>query len=70
MKLPGTYVGDLELAGLLQVLGERVDELARRYVFHSVYVFVQQREVLLHEEDRETLTVRLTSILALRCDFY
>ena len=46
---PETYVGDLELASLLQVLGECFDEFARRYVFHSVYVFVQQRKVLLHE---------------------
>ena len=65
-----TYVRDLELAGLLQVLGESLDEFARRDVFHSVYVFVQQSKVLLHEENRETRDVRLTSILALLCDFY
>ena len=47
-----TYVGDLELVNLLQVGRESLDELARRYVFHSVYVFVDQRKVLLHEKAR------------------
>merc|ERR1719150_130198 len=30
------------------MLSEDLDELMRRYVFHSVYVFVDQRKVLLH----------------------
>jgi len=34
-------VGDLELVNLLQMLSENLDELMRRYVFHSVYVFVE-----------------------------
>ena len=72
--LPEAEIPELQLAraglAVLQMLSEDLDELMRRYVFHSVYVLVQQREVLLHEEDRETLTVRLTSILARRCDFY
>ena len=46
-----TYVGDLELVNLLQMLSEDLDELMRRYVFHSVYVFVDQRKVLLHAID-------------------
>ena len=37
-----TYIGDLELVNLLQMLSEYLDELVRRYVFHSVYVFVDQ----------------------------
>ena len=65
-----TYVGDLELVRLLQEFRERLDELARGYVFHSVYVFVDQRKVLLHSRDRETYVKRLTSILARLCDFY
>ena len=36
-----TYIGDLELVNLLQMLSEDLDELMRRYVFHSVYVFVE-----------------------------
>ena len=49
-----TYIGDLELVNLLQMLSEDLDELMRRYVFHSVYVFVDQVKVLLHSMDRET----------------
>ena len=44
-----TYIGDLELVNLLQMLSEDLDELMRRYVFHSVYTFVDQRKVLLHQ---------------------
>ena len=35
-----TYIGDLELVNLLQMLREDRDEFMRGYVFHGVYVFV------------------------------
>lgn len=47
-----TYVGDLEFVKFLQMLGEYLDELARRYVFHSVYVLVEFRKVLLQHRTR------------------
>ena len=43
-----TYIENLELVNLLQMLREDLDELMRRNVFNSVYVFVDQSKVLLH----------------------
>jgi len=61
-----TYIGDLELVNLLQMLREDLDELMRRNVFHSVYVFVDQSKVLLHSIDSVRHSVdRLTSIFLL-----
>ena len=61
-----TYIGDLELVNLLQMLSENLDEIMRRYVFHSVYVFVDQSKVLLHSIESIRHSVdRLTSIFLL-----
>ena len=61
-----TYIGDLELVNLLQMLREDLDELMRRNVFNSVYVFVDQSKVLLHSIDSVRHSVdRLTSIFLL-----
>ena len=49
-----TYIGDLELVNLLQMLSENLDEIVGGHVFHSVYVFVDQIKVLLHSMDRQT----------------
>lgn len=46
-----TYIRDLELVKLLQMLSEYLDEFGRGYVFHSVYVSVEKRKVLLHDSD-------------------
>ena len=43
-----TYIRDLELVKLLQMLSEYLDELGRGYVFHSVYVSVEEVKMLLH----------------------
>ena len=50
-----TYIGDLELVNLLQMLSEDCDEFPRGDVLYGVDVFVDQRKVLLHAIDRQTL---------------
>ena len=42
-----TYVRHLDSVSLLQMISEYFDELLGWYVFHSVYVSVNQRQVLL-----------------------
>ena len=53
-----TYIGDLELVNLLQMLSEDLDEILRSYVLYGVDVFVDQRKVLLHAIDRQTFGKR------------
>lgn len=49
-----TYIRDLELVKLLQMLSEYLDKLGRWDVFHSVYVSVEEGKVLLHAKTIDT----------------
>ena len=49
-----TYVRHLNLVSLLQMISEYFDELESGYVFHSEYVSVDQRQVLLQVQNRQT----------------
>ena len=44
-----TYVRHLDLVTLLQMISECFDELLGWYVFHSVYVSVDQTKMLLQD---------------------
>ena len=48
MRGGATYVRNLELVDLLQMICEYLNELLGRDVLHGIYFFVDQRKVLLH----------------------
>ena len=58
-----TYVRHLNLVSLLQMISEYFDELEGGDVFHSVYVSVDQRQVLLKSRSASRNTQMLTSIV-------
>ena len=49
VKLIITYVRNLDLVALFQMISEYFDELSGWDVFHSVYVSVDQSQVLLKD---------------------